>query len=299
MTKKVGFIGLGLMGGNMARRLLASGYEVVGYDVNQETAELLKNDGLKISNDIKEVVKEVEIICTSLPTPAIVNSVYLDEQNGILNNASEGTIILDFSTVDPDTTRKNYEYGKQKGVQLLDTPVSGGPRECFNGTLVIMVGGDQDAMQKVDDILNCLASTIYYAGPSGAGNIAKLINNSISMGTLLLSTEAFVLGVKAGVNADALFNILSSGGAKSHHLLKRFPKILEGDFEPGFKLALARKDLGLALDMSKMMKVPMTTLGTIYELFTAGSAMGLDDEDCAAIIKYFEQMAGVEARSAK
>lgn len=296
MKKRIGFIGLGLMGGNIAGRLVSMGFDVVGFDINYENAERSRLKGVLIADSIEKIIIDAEVICTSLPNPDIVKEVYLSGDKGILNLVHEGTIVLDFSTIDPETVKMNYEYGKKRGISVLDCPVSGGPKEANEGILTIMVGGDKDDMVKVEDILISLGKTIHYAGPSGSGSISKLINNAISMGTVMLTAEAFVVGVKAGVDPDILFNILRTSGARSFHLNKRLPNVLIGNFEPGFKLDLARKDLGLVLQMSKEMKMPMSMVSTAYELFTIGSIKGLGEKDCISIIKYYEELAGIEAR---
>ena len=243
----------------------------------------------------KEVAAKSEVIFTSLPNPAIVKEVCLGK-GGLLEGASPGTIFIDMSTVDPETTRGLYKAVAEKKVKYLDAPVSGGPKEAETGKLVIIVGGDKDAFDKVKGILETLGSTIHYAGSSGAGNVVKLVNNVMSMGNILIAAEAFTLGVKAGVDGQTLFNIIRTSGGRSHHLEKRFPNVLARNFEPLFTVDLAKKDLGLALDVAKGLTVPLPATSVIHQLYSAVSSLGEGGLDCAAVIHLFESWAGVQVK---
>lgn len=298
MKKQVGFIGLGMMGSGFCRRLLDTGHPVTGYDVEAARMDKFTAMGGKQAASIQELVEKCDIICSSLPNPAIVQEAYLGE-NGVLKFARAGQVIMDFSTVDPDTTRKTNNEALPRGIKVLDCPISGGPREAAEGTLVIIVGGERDTFDEYQDFLKDLGKTVHYAGPSGCGNVVKLVNNVIAMSTVMISAEAMVMGVKAGIDGETLFNILRTSGARSHHLEKRFPWVLKRDFEARFSLDLARKDMALALDMAKAVRFPTPCLANVFELFDMCSSKGLGGKDCVASINFFEELAGVEVNGSQ
>jgi 3-hydroxyisobutyrate dehydrogenase-like beta-hydroxyacid dehydrogenase len=185
-----------------------------------------------------------------------------------------------------------------RGAQYLDAPVSGGWREAETGALVIIVGGDREAFDRVRGVLAVLGPSIHYAGPSGAGSVVKLVNNVMSMGNVLVAAEAFVLGVKAGMEPQRLLDILRTSAGRSYHFEKRFPNILGRNFAPGFTVDLARKDLGLALDMARSHDVPVPATSLLHQLYNACAALGEGKSDFAAIIKLFEAWAHMEVKGA-
>ena len=216
--------------------------------------------------------------------------------DGVLQGAKPGTILIDMSTVDPETTRAVSKAAAEKDIQYLDAPVSGGYREAESGSLVIIVGGERSAFEKAKEVLAVLASAIHYAGPSGAGNIVKLINNVMSMGNVLVAAEAFVLGVKAGMDGQTLFDIIRTSAGRSYHFERRFPNILARNFAPGFTVDLARKDLGLAVDMARTHEVPVPAMSLIHQLYNASSALGDGPNDFASIVKVFEGWAKTQVK---
>lgn len=243
----------------------------------------------------RRVAANSEILFSSLPVPATVKTVYLGP-DGVLQAAAPGTIIVDMSTVDPETTRAVSVVAEKRKIAYLDAPVSGGYREAENGTLVIIVGGDREAFERCRDVLGALGSTIHYAGPSGAGNIVKLVNNVMSMGNVLVAAEAFVLGVKAGMDGQTLFDIIRTSAGRSYHFERRFPNILARNFAPGFTVDLARKDLGLAVDMARTHDVPVPAMSLIHQLYNASSTLGDGPNDFASIVKVFEAWAKTQVK---
>jgi 3-hydroxyisobutyrate dehydrogenase-like beta-hydroxyacid dehydrogenase len=203
---------------------------------------------------------------------------------------------VDLSTVDPAPSRAVSAAATARGVEYLDAPVSGGYREAETGALVIIVGGDRAAFDRVRDVLAVLGPSIHYAGPSGAGSVVKLVNNVMSMGNVLVAAEAFVLGVKAGMEPERLFEILRTSAGRSFHFERRFPNILARNFAPGFTVDLARKDLGLAVDMARSHDVPVPTTSLLHQLYNACAAMGEGSSDFGAIIKVFEAWARMEVK---
>jgi 3-hydroxyisobutyrate dehydrogenase len=226
-----------------------------------------------------------------------VRSVYLGA-DGVLEGARPGMVLVDMSTVDPETTRTVSAAAAARGVQYLDAPVSGGWREAETGALVIIVGGQREAFDRVRDVLAVLGSNIHYAGPSGAGSIVKLVNNVMSMGNVLVAAEAFVLGVQAGMEPQRLLEILRTSAGRSYHFEKRFPNILARNFAPGFTVDLARKDLGLAVDMARSHNVPVPATSLLHQLYNACAALGEGSNDFAAIVKLYESWTRTEMKGA-
>jgi 3-hydroxyisobutyrate dehydrogenase len=292
-VKRLGFVGLGMMGGGMAKNLLKSGYGLNVFDVDQTKMKEFKALGATLMGSPKEVAMKSEVVLSSLPDPATVKKVYLGP-DGMIEAASSSSILIDLSTVDPETSRSNNKTAAAKSVKYLDAPVSGGPKEAEGGKLILIVGGDRDAFEKCKKIFDVLGPTVHYAGPSGAGNVVKLVNNVMSMGNVLVAAEAFTLGVKAGVDGQTLFNILRTSGGRSHHFEKRFPNVLARNFEAGFTVDLAKKDLGLALDMAKSLNVPIPTASLVHQFYSVMSSIGAGKKDCVAIINLFESWAGLK-----
>lgn len=292
---KVGFIGLGMMGSMMVQRLLEKNCEVMVSDIDKEKENILENFGATVAPNQEYLAENSAIIMSSLPNPQIVKAVFCGE-NGILNHAKEGTTIIDLSSIDPTTSREIAKEASQKGIKMLDAPVSGGPAESRAGTLVLMVGGDKEVFDENVELMNCLAKNLYYAGDNGCGCICKLVNNTLGMGNVLLAAEGFVFGTKAGVSPDVLFEIITHSGGTSHHLQKRFPYVLKRDFGPRFTVDLARKDIGLAIDMAKSVGATAILTSVIEQLYRAASLSGNGGKDCAAVVQLFENWAGVEVK---
>lgn len=293
MDKKIGFIGLGVMGAAFATRLINSGYTPIVYDVVPGLVEKLTELGAMAASSPKELAQSCDVVMMSLPNPAIVTNVF-QGKDGIVSGAKPGTVVIDFSTIDPDTTRKNNKVALEIGISLLDAPVSGGAPQILVGMLTIMVGGDEEVFNNHLPLLELFGKSVYYVGESGCGNVVKLTNNMISLGNNMIAAESLVFGVKAGVKPDVLYNILCNSACRSFHLLNLFPALFQRKFEPGFKIDLGKKDLGLALDMAKSINSPLLVTSTVNQLMTAASAAGHGDEDCLAVAKLFEEWAGVQ-----
>lgn len=294
---KLGFIGLGVMGSRMASTLARAGYALDVFDIYPGKIEALTAAGAIGAGSPRAVAEKSDVVFSSLPWPATVREVYLGA-GGVLEGARPGTILVDTSTVDPETTRAVHAAAAARGVQYLDAPVSGGWREAETGSLVVIVGGEAAAFDRAKAVLAVLGSSVHHAGPSGAGNIVKLVNNVMSMGNMLVAAEVFVLGVKAGMDAPTLFEILRGSAGRSYHFEKRLPNILARNFEPGFTVDLARKDLGLAVDMARSHDVPVPATSLLHQLYNASSALGDGKNDFASIVKLFESWARTEVRGA-
>ena len=296
--QRLGFVGVGLMGGGMARRLLKAGNALTVFDIDPVKIHSLKALGAHPAVSPKEVGAKSSIVLSSLPDSSAVRNTYLGPE-GALEGSSPGSVMIDMSTVDPETSRTIYQAAAKKDMKYLDAPVSGGPKEAESGKLVITVGGERSAFEECKQIFDTLGSPIHFAGPSGSGNIVKLVNNMMAMGNVLIAAEAMVLGVKAGMDGQTLFNILKTSGGRSHHLEKRFPNALARNFEPGFTVDLAKKDLALAIDMARNLSVPVLAAHLNQQLYSISSALGNGQKDCVSIINLFESWAGVQFRETK
>lgn len=233
---------------------------------------------------------------SSLPNPAAIRAAYLGV-DGAVSAVRNGAVLIDMTTIDPATWRDVADAARTRGAEALGAPVSGGPAEAGSGKLVFLVGGDVTVIDRVRPVLETLGSEIHHLGPLGAGHIVKLVNNVMSMCNVAVAAEAMVLGVKAGMDPQRLFDVLSTSGGRSHHFLKRFPNVLAGDFTPHFSIALSRKDLSLALQMAESLGVPMLTASTVRQVYEAAAAQGLDTLDMAAVTTLYEQWAAVKVRA--
>ncbi len=294
-AERIGFIGLGAMGGGMAGHLVRSGYAVTGYDVSAERAEAAARAGVTRAASPAAAVAEADVVMSSLPHPAAVRATYLGPE-GVVTRARAGAVLVDLSTIDPDTWKEVGRAAAARGLDCLDAPVSGGPVEAGSGKLVFLVGGDERVLARCRPLFSVLGTEIHHVGPLGSALVVKIVNNVMSMGNVAVAAEAMVLGVKAGMDPQRLFEILSTSGGRSHHFLKRFPNVLAGDFDPRFSIALSRKDLGLAARMAESLGVPMLTLAIVRQVYEAAAAAGLDGRDMAAVTALFERWAGVEVR---
>ena len=291
---RIGFVGLGTMGGNMARRLVSQGFTVAGYDIDAKNAKRSGDAGVKLVGSPAEAADGADIVCSSLPDPTIIRRAYLGA-DGVLSRVRAGAALMDMSTIDP-TTWREVAAAAPKGVVCIDAPVSGGPKEAGSGGLVFIVGGTPEAVAQCRPVLDALGSAVNHVGPLGSGLIVKLVNNVMSMCNVVVAAEAMVLGTKAGIPPQQLFDILSQSGGRSFHFTKRFPNVLAGNFEPNFSIGLSRKDLGLALDMAADLGVPMLAASVAKQVYEAARASGLNNEDMAAVTKVYEDWAGVEVR---
>ena len=298
---KIGFIGLGNMGGPMALNLIKAGHTLVVHDVRREAAREHLEKGAKWASTATEAAHGSELILTSLPGPADVEAVALGP-DGVLAGAVPGSIYADLSTNSPTVMRRIHAAFKDKGVHVLDSPVSGGVVGAKRGTLQVMVGGDEGVFNEVRGVLGGIGNSVGYMGPIGAGTIAKLVHNMVSITSRMLLAEGFTLGVKAGVKPEALLEAIKGasfgqGMSLSHHL----PDIVfKGDFDTvRFGLALARKDVGLATSLASEFNVPMPIASIGEQYLIEAMARGWGDKDSTAPWMLQEEAAGVKVRSSR
>lgn len=293
---KVGFIGLGKMGRHMSGHILEAGYDLTVYDLRQEAAVPLLEKGAKWADNPRAIAENCIVVLSSLPSPKEVREVVYGA-NGLMEGWKKGDIYVDMTTSSPDLIWQVAEDAKAKGVGVLDSPVTGGTEGAEKGTLVLIVGGDKIYMEKLDGIFKAMGKTIYHAGTVGCGTVAKLINNVISMTSNAIMAEAFVLGVKAGIDPQVLWGVANTGTANNWDL-QRLPSLtFQGNFEPGFRLSLGCKDVGLAIQLGRKYGVPLSVAAAVEQSFLTAEVSGYGDKSVYSIIQYLEKLVGVQVRS--
>lgn len=285
----VGVIGLGRMGGSAASYLVGEGFRVHGHDVAPAARTAAEEHGVVIGETPATVASAVDVVVTSLPTPTIVEDVYVGE-DGVLDGADGSLAAIEISTIDPDTTERIARAAEDAGVEFVDAPVSGGPEAASDGTLTMMLGGDEIVLNAppVAPVIDALSDPAYHVGAVGAGHTAKLLNNVMSMGNLLLAMEAIAMGIDRGLGGKRLLDALSNAGGSSNQFEKRLPRALNRNFEPGFAVELARKDLGLALDAADGADHSMPVTSLVHQLYVRAVQDGYGEEDAVAVAKLFE-----------
>lgn len=292
---KIGFIGLGIMGKPMAKNLVKAGYDLVVYDIAAAAVKELGETGAQAAASVAEVAQAAGIIFTMLPNSPHVKEVVLGA-GGILENAKEGTIIVDMSSISPIVSREIATACGEKGVTLLDAPVSGGEPKAIDGTLAIMAGGDEAAFKKVEEILLKMGSSAVLVGEVGSGNVTKLANQVIVALNIAAMSEAMVLATKNGVDPEKVYNAIRGGLAGSTVLDAKMPMVLSGNFDPGFRIELHIKDLQNALDCAHAVNSPIPLTAEVMEIMQALKAAGMEKNDHDAVIRHYEKLAGVEVR---
>jgi 2-hydroxymethylglutarate dehydrogenase len=295
---KIGFIGLGNMGKPMANNLLKAGHILFVHDKRREATEDLVAQGAQWAGSPKAAAQASEITLTSLPEPSDIEQVALGT-NGIIEGAPKGHFYVDTSTSTPATIRKIAAIAATKNVEVLDAPVTGGVKGATDGSLTVMVGGSHAAFEFCKPILECIGKHIFLVGDIGAGCVAKLVNNMMALSNLIVAMEAMVFGVKAGVDAQKLFEVATSGSANSMVLNSKFPNyILKGHFElPGFSVSLAAKDMSLATGYAKELGIPIKISQCASNLWADAVKQGLGWKETSAYITLLEKAVGVEVRS--
>ncbi len=292
---KLGFIGLGIMGKPMSKNLLKAGYELVVYDINADAVKEVVAAGAEAAASPKEVAEKTRIVITMLPNSPHVKTVVLGA-NGVLEGAKAGDIIVDMSSIAPLAAQEVAAKAAEKGVEMLDAPVSGGEPKAIDGTLSIMVGGKQEIFDRVKDILACVGKSVVLCGAIGAGNTTKLANQIIVALNIAAVSEALVLGAKAGVDPEVIYQAIRGGLAGSTVLDAKAPMIVAGNFKPGFKIDLHIKDLGNVLETSREVGVPLPLTAMVMEIMQALKVDGKGQNDHSSIVQYYEKLAKFEAR---
>lgn len=296
---RVAFIGLGTMGSRMVANLQEMGHELIVNDVRREAATAALERGGTWAESPREAARDAEVIMTSLPGPREVEEVALGTA-GIVHGAARGAIYADLSTSSVSLARRLYAAFKERGIHALDAPVSGGPTGAQDASLIIMVGGDEEAFERARPALQAVGSNLQYLGPSGCGAVAKLCHNMIGICSGQVLAEGFTLAVKAGLEPERFLEVLRGGAYGRQMSLKQgLPEVIfKGDFDtPRFALALARKDLGLATDLGREFDVPMPMANVAEQAMIEAMNRGWGVKDSSASFKLQEERAGVEVRS--
>lgn len=296
---KIGFIGVGTMGGWMATSILKAGHTLTVNDLRPEVAESLLNSGASWADTPKAVAEDNEIVFTSLPGPREVEAVAIGK-NGIIEGIRPGGVFIDLSTSSPTLARHLYRLFEEKGVHMMDAPVSGGPTGARTGRLAVMVGGDEEVYQRCKPVLDAIGDMVSYTGEIGCGSICKLMHNCIGYGLQTITAECFTLGVKAGVEPKALWQAICGGavGRASlfHHSMPE--TYFQGRFDPpNFALRLGFKDVGLAISLGREFDVPMAVANqTFQELMSAMNRGWGDSDSRIAMLLQEERAGGIEIR---
>ena len=293
MSKKIGFIGLGIMGKPMSKNLLKAGYDLTVCDINKAAVDEVVALGAKSAASPKAVAAQTEIIITMLPNSPHVKAVVLGE-NGVIEGTRPGTIVMDMSSIAPLAAQEVGKALAAKGVEMLDAPVSGGEPKAIDGTLSIMVGGKQAIFDECLPILKCMGASAVLVGDIGAGNVTKLANQIVVALNIAALSEALVLATKAGVDPELVFNAIKGGLAGSTVMNAKAPLMLDRKFDPGFRINLHIKDLANVMETAHDVGVPLPLTAGVMEILQALKIDGLGNADHGAIVKYYEKLSQVE-----
>ena len=296
MKPRIGFIGLGIMGKPMARNLIDAGYSLTVFNRSLRSTEELAQDGVTAATSSKEVAQNSDIIITMVPDSADSEKVILGDE-GVLQGATEGSVIIDMSSIAPLVSKRIAAEAAKKGVDMLDAPVSGGEVGAIAGTLAIMAGGKREVFDRCLPVLQAIGKSVVRAGDVGAGNFVKLANQIIVAGNIEAIGEAFVLSKKAGLDPKLVFEAIRGGLAGSAVLEAKAPKIMNGDFKPGFRLRLHQKDLNNALLTGKDLGVMLPVTGLVQQMIGSLVKHGKAEDDHSAIVNFLEEMAGVTVKT--
>jgi 2-hydroxy-3-oxopropionate reductase len=287
MPETIGFIGLGVMGSPMAENLLRAGYPMVAFNRSPGPLERLAQAGAEPAGSAREVAERGEVIITMLSDSPQVTEVI----ETVLAGARPGQLVIDMSTISPVVARQLADRAREHGVEMVDAPVSGGDVGAREGTLSIMVGGEEEAFERARPILEVLGKTITHVGPSGAGQVVKACNQIVVAVTIEAVSEALVLGSKAGVDPELILDVLGGGLAGNRVMEVRRRNFLEHDFAPGFRIDLHHKDLNIALESGEAFGVPLPATGIVQQLLRTLRARGRGGDDHSALLSLVEDLA--------
>ncbi|HML45485.1 MAG TPA: 2-hydroxy-3-oxopropionate reductase [Clostridia bacterium] len=284
----IGFIGLGIMGKPMAKNLIRAGHALVVYDLNAKAMEEVCAAGAKPAASVAEVAGQCAVMMTMLPNSPHVRSVCLDK-GGIASNAKAGSIVIDMSSISPIVSREIARVLSEKGIDMLDAPVSGGEPKAIDGTLSFMVGGKKETFDQYEPVLSTMGASVVWCGEIGAGNVVKLCNQVVVAANIAAVAEAFMLGKKAGVSPETIYKAIRGGLAGSTVMDAKGPMMLADNFQPGFRIDLHIKDLKNVMDTAKDVAAPMLLTGQTMEMMKNLVAYGEGGLDHSALLKYYER----------
>jgi 3-hydroxyisobutyrate dehydrogenase-like beta-hydroxyacid dehydrogenase len=295
MMEKVGFIGLGTMGGRAARKIVEGGYQVLGHDTDKNACTEAKQNGVEIANDLR-AMKSVRIVILSLPGPPEVEQV-VSGSDSLIGHLESEAVIVDLSSVDAQTAQTMAQAASSEGLFYLDAPVLGRPPAV--GNWILPVGGDKSALERVQKVLSCIASKTVYMGDSGSGSAVKLLNNLMVGAMNAVIAEAMALSHRVGLSPRSLLDIIGSSKAPTNNLLFQVKgkKIVENDYSPSFKLDLLAKDNDLCVKMAAQLGVPLMIGRSVDSVNKLAQLQGLGSYDTSILYNYFKKVYGIEGTS--
>lgn len=292
---KIGFVGVGMMGGPMCRNLIKGGHQAVVFDLNEDALARIASKDVTRVNSPRAVAEQVAVVFTSLPMPKDVESVVLGE-NGLAAGAKKGMTIVDLSTNAPAMAKHIYDTLAAQGIDFLDAPVSGGVDGAEAATLAVMCGGKQAAYDRVTPLLKCIGANVFRVGEIGAGSIAKLCNNMTSFNNMLAASEALMLATRAGLDPAVVGAVMKASSGNSASLNRVINKGLKGDWKQEFTLNLAHKDLTLALELGRQTGTPLSLGSHTFNVMEQVRAKGGGGDDVIALLRLLEESLGTEVR---
>ena len=293
--ENVGFIGLGIMGMPMARNLIKAGYPVVAYNRTASKAEDLAKEGATAASSPRQVAEACPVVITMVTDSPDVEEVVLGE-GGVIEGIQRDAVLIDMSTISPSVTRNVAAWLQEKGAHMLDAPVSGGSWGAIEGTLSIMVGGEKDIFDRCLPVFQAMGRNIVHVGASGMGQTTKLVNQVLVVGTMNAVAEALVFAASSGADLETTIEAVKGGAAGSWQLQNLGPRVIKGDFAPGFMVRLQQKDLRLILDAAQEMRLSLPVTEIVQQYYALLESTGLGEEGTQALIKIHERRAGLEAR---
>ena len=289
--KKIGFIGVGIMGKSMVRNLMKKGFELSVYSRTKSKCLDVIEEGARWYDTAAECAKDQDAVITIVGFPKDVEEVYFgnEEKTGILDAARKGSVLIDMTTSSPRLAKKIYDAAKEKGLYALDAPVSGGDTGAKNGTLTIMVGGDREIYDELIPVFEAMGTNNTYEGKAGFGQHTKAVNQIIIAGTISAISEAVNYANKNGLDVQTVLDSICKGAAGSWQLDNNAPKMLAGDFDPGFCIKHFIKDMAIALDEGKASGAKLPVVETVIEMYREMDKEGFGDLGTQALIKYYEK----------
>lgn len=293
MKETIGFIGLGIMGQGMVRNLLKAGFEVCIWNRTASKMTPLVEAGATAGESPQDVASKSDLIITCVSDTPDVETVILGE-NGVIHGAQAGNLVIDMSTISPQVTIEMAQALNEKGVHMLDAPISGGSEGAANGTLSIMVGGDAEQVKRAMPAFEAMGRAITHVGEQGAGQKVKLVNQILVVVNMLAVSEALLFAEAGGLDLKKTLSAVEAGAAGSWMLSNRGPQVIDRDWRPGFTVALQQKDIRLALEAGDQLGVPLIATSMVFNLYRTLQQQGLDEEGNHALVKALENLAGFQ-----
>ncbi len=290
--ERIGYIGLGIMGRGMAHNLLRAGFPLTVWNRSSERVAALLTAGAEAGESPEDVASRSSIIFTCVSDTPDVEQVILGE-DGVIHGAKAGSIVIDASTISPKATREIAVRLAERGITMLDAPVSGGSEGAEKGTLSIMVGGTTAAFERALPVFQAIGKTVTHMGPSGSGQATKLVNQILCVANMLAASEAMLLAQASGLDLSKTLQAVGGGAGGSWMLVNRGPQVIRRDFRPGFTIDLQQKDLRLVLEAADELGLPLSITSNIHGLYNVLQRQGLGGEGNHALIKALEQLSGI------